>query len=380
MRIACIATSRVPSRTANSIQVMKVCQAFVELGHEVRLWLPGKAAGVAWPHLGEHYGVRRPFPITWLRSARLLRRYDFCLRAVLGARGWGADLYYVWPYPAAALASRLGLPTALEVHDRPQGRFGPGLVRSFLHGPGARRLLPTTEALRAWLASAYGLALESPFVVITPNGVELERFQDLPSPARARASVGFPETFTAGYTGQLYPGRGVDLLLELARRNPAVRFVLAGGEPAAVERWQARVAEAGLTNMELIGFVPNERLPLVQAACDVLLMPHERHVSDSGGGDIAEYTSPMKVFEYLGSGRAILSSDLPVLREVLNESNALLAPPEDADAWDRALRRLAGDPVLRATLAGRARKDAARYTWVERARRAVEGLEGAARS
>lgn len=52
MRIACIATSRVPSRTANSIQVMKVCQAFVELGHEVRLWLPGKAAGVAWPDLG----------------------------------------------------------------------------------------------------------------------------------------------------------------------------------------------------------------------------------------------------------------------------------------------------------------------------------------
>jgi glycosyltransferase involved in cell wall biosynthesis len=379
MRIACIATSRVPSRTANSIQVMKVCQALVELGHEVRLWLPGTAAGVAWPDLGRHYGLRKPFRITWLRSARILRRYDFCLRAVLRARGWGADLYYVWPYAAAALASRLGLPTALEIHDRPQGRFGPGLVRGFLRGSGARRLLPTTEALRAWLASAYGLTLEGRFVVVTPNGVELERYQGLPSVTQARASLSFPEIFTAGYTGHLYPGRGVDLLLGLARRNPAIRFVLAGGEPAAVERWRGRTAEAGLTNVQLLGFVPNEQLPLVQAACDVLLMPHEWHVSDSGGGDITEFTNPMKMFEYLASGRTILASDLPVLREVLNEGNALLAPPEDADAWDAALRRLAGDPGLRHRLASRARQDAARYTWLERARRAVEGLEGGCR-
>jgi glycosyltransferase involved in cell wall biosynthesis len=96
---------------------------------------------------------------------------------------------------------------------------------------------------------------------------------------------------------------------------------------------------------------------------------------DSGGGDIAEWASPMKVFEYLASGRAILASDLPVLREVLSEDNSVLAPPEDAAAWNQALRSLAVDSRRREALGVRARADAARRSWEERARRALAGLE-----
>jgi glycosyltransferase involved in cell wall biosynthesis len=96
---------------------------------------------------------------------------------------------------------------------------------------------------------------------------------------------------------------------------------------------------------------------------------------DSGGGDIAEWASPMKVFEYLACGRAILASDLPVLREVLTEDNSVLAPPEDAAAWNHALRSLAADAGRREALALRARADAGLYSWEQRARRALAGLE-----
>jgi glycosyltransferase involved in cell wall biosynthesis len=100
-------------------------------------------------------------------------------------------------------------------------------------------------------------------------------------------------------------------------------------------------------------------------------MPYQRRVAASSGCDISAYLSPMKLFEYLACGRVICSSDLPVLREVLNEHNAILLPPEDLSAWVEALRRVQRDPSLRASLARAAGQTAAAYTWEERVRRVL---------
>jgi glycosyltransferase involved in cell wall biosynthesis len=356
---------------------MKVCQSLAGLGHPVRLWLPGTDPKATWGDLASHYGLRTPFEISWIPSRRALRHYDFCIQALRAGRAWGAELFYAWPYPAAGLAAQMAQPTLLEVHDRPGGVLGPGWVRLFLRGKGARRVLITTDALRRWLEGRYGLPLKDPFALVAPNGVDREAYEGLPSPSEARARLDLPQAFTAVYTGHLYEGRGADLILSLARENPAMQFVLAGGEPGAVREWQAKATSAALVNVRILGFLPNEDLPGVQAAGDVLLLPHARRVLDSGGGDIAAWTSPMKVFEYLACGRAIVASDLPVLREILNEGNAWLVPPEDAEAWSHALRSLAEDPRRRESLAARARSDSGRYTWAERARRALTGLGAA---
>jgi glycosyltransferase involved in cell wall biosynthesis len=127
-------------------------------------------------------------------------------------------------------------------------------------------------------------------------------------------------------------------------------------------------------NLILSGFVPNSELPLYQAACDVLLMPYQPRVAASSGGDIARYLSPMKLFEYMACGRAILSSDLPVFREVLTPELARLLPPEDEEAWMAALRELQASPDLCARLGERASREARRYTWEGRARYILEGL------
>jgi glycosyltransferase involved in cell wall biosynthesis len=82
----------------------------------------------------------------------------------------------------------------------------------------------------------------------------------------------------------------------------------------------------------------------------------------------------MKAFEYMACGRAILSSDLPVIREVLNETRAVLCPPEDVEAWSEALERMIIDPQGRERLARQAQEAAQDYTWLRRARRALEGF------
>jgi glycosyltransferase involved in cell wall biosynthesis len=221
----------------------------------------------------------------------------------------------------------------------------------------------------------FGAPPEGELTVIAPDGVDLERYAGLPEPMQARrllferlpATKLDPDRFTAGYTGHLYAGRGSELLLALAKALPEMSFIVAGGEPQDVARLQAQAA--GLDNLLLAGFVPNAELPMYQAACDVLLAPYSGRVAASSGGNIARYLSPMKLFEYLACGRAILSSDLPVLREVLNTGNAVLLPPENVDAWVQALRRLYADEAARLRLANQARRDAAGYTWERRAAR-----------
>ena len=374
MRIACIATSKVPSRTANSIQVMKVCQALAELGHELTLWLPDHGVETRWGTLREQYGIDRTFPIRRVRAFPGLGRYDFCLRAVLQARSWSARLLYVWPIQAAAIAGWFRLPSALEIHDRPRGRLGPRLLGAYLMGRTPHRILPISHALQSWLSAEYATPLEPPLSMIAPDGIDLERYENLPDAREARRRLGLPDRETAIYTGHLYPGRGVDLILDLARRNSSMSFVIAGGEPEAIEQWRAKASSSSLHHVHFLGFIPNADLPMVQAAGDVLLMPYARAIAVSGGGDTSAYASPMKMFEYLAAGRVILSSDLPVLREVLSEENAVLLPPEDPEAWHAALEELRRNPDWAARLAARARADAQHFTWVERARRSLDGI------
>ena len=383
MKIVCIATSQIPSSAANSIQVMKACQALAQLGHPVHLLVPGKE-GVSWEKLAMHYGLETRFDIQWLPSTPRLRRYDFSLRAVLRARSLKSDLAYIWPLQAAVFALLWRMPVLLELHGPPEGRFGPALFRLFLklrpvlrNGVlGNKRCLPITGALADYLERVYRYRFSPGEVVISPNGVDLERYRGLPEPREARRQLGLPEKLTAGYTGHLYAGRGMGLLLELARSFPLVQFVWVGGRPEDVAEWKRRLSGEDISNVSLLGFIENSQLPLYQAAADILLMPYERVITGSGGGNSAEYCSPMKMFEYMACGRAILSSDLPVIREVLNESNSILCPPEDAPAWVKAFSELASDPQKIAALGTVARKEAEQFTWKGRAQRALEGFLG----
>ncbi len=372
MKITCISASEVPSSKANSIQVMKACQALAQTGHQVELLVPAGGERPSQAGLASFYGLAMPFPVVWLAANPRLRRYDFSWQAVQRARRTGADAVYVWP-PQAALFALLGrLPVLLEMHGEPEGSFGPLLFRLFLRLPGRKRWLPITQALVDLLAGRYPVG-RAPYRV-SPNGVDLERFTGLPGPSQARQALGLPEGPTVGYTGHLYAGRGITLLVELARRFPQVHFLWVGGHPSDVERWRGQLASQAIANVTLTGFVENSRLPLYQAAADVLLMPYERVIVGSSGGNSAAYCSPMKMFEYMACGRAIISSDLPVIGEVLNTRNAVLCPPEEAEAWVRALGGLLADAPRRAALARQALLDAQAYTWVERARKALEGF------
>jgi len=360
---------------------MKVCQSLAQTGNEVCLWLPGRQAA-SWPALAEQYGLETPFEMRWLPSHSRLRRYDFAWGALRQARAWGAQAVYTWVFQAGLMALWQGLPLLLELHDRPSGRVGPWLFRQIANYPGKKALLFITRALQQALENELHIQLRPGEAVVAPDGVDLERYTALPEPAEARRLLGLPQGLTAGYTGHLYLGRGADLLVRLAAAFPGVRFLWVGGRPADVEYWRARTAELGLGNVLLTGFVPNQRIPLYQAAAEILLMPYEAVITGSSGGNTVDICSPMKMFEYMAAGRAILSSDLPVLHEVLTPASAVFCPPppEGEEEWKAAFGGLIADAGLRQRLSQQACEDAARYDWVSRARYSLEGFDGLAKT
>jgi glycosyltransferase involved in cell wall biosynthesis len=229
--------------------------------------------------------------------------------------------------------------------------------------------------LRKALERSTSLQFENDALLVAPNGVELEKYDGLPNPDEARHQLNLPEGSTVGFTGHIYPGRGADLLFELAKQMPQVNFLWVGGTPDLVDFWRAKLTDAKMTNVTMTGFVKHEIIPLYQAASDILLMPYSRSISASSGQDIAEVINPMKMFEYMASGRAIISADLPSIREVLNEGNAMLCEPGEIGNWRLEIEALLGDEPRRLVLSAQARKDVEQLTWVKREERVIKVIQ-----
>jgi glycosyltransferase involved in cell wall biosynthesis len=223
-----------------------------------------------------------------------------------------------------------------------------------------------TRALASELASRYG-ARERVFTV--PDGAWLESSPPPVPLADDRAR------FIVGYAGHLYPWKGVDVLIRALARVEGVHGIIVGGHPAEGDR--ARVESLarslGLTpRVSFVGQVPPREVSRHLAGTSVLVLPNTATAISE------RYTSPLKLFEYLTMGRAIVASDLPAIREILNHGEtALLVPAGDHVALASAIERLRGDAALRARLSAAARALAPEYTWDKRAERLEAALEAA---
>src|SRR6266496_787902 len=142
VNIIAIAGSTIPSDTANSLQVMKACQALVQVGHEVTLLVPGTRNTAV--DLKTHYGLQADFPIEWLSSSS---RRMFTWNSIRRARALKADMVYTW-FPQSAVFGLLRrMPVIFEIHIQPTGTFGPLWHHAFASLPGRKRLVSITRAL-----------------------------------------------------------------------------------------------------------------------------------------------------------------------------------------------------------------------------------------
>jgi glycosyltransferase involved in cell wall biosynthesis len=363
MNIVYVSLSYVPSRRASSVHVMKMCAALARAGHDVRL-IAKRSADPADAALDAHayYGTSG-FAIDQLARPRRKGGGLVFAAATLGAllaRRRRTDLVYSRDPIGAITALELRMPTIAELHAVPSSGWLRALIRRIAGHRALRGLVVISEALRRDLI-AERLVPPAAQIVVAHDAADPPGPVAIDRPRAPRPRI--------GYVGNLYPGRGVELIIEVAARLPACDFELIGGSEADLATWRARSLPP---NVILAGFVRPAALAERYRALDIVVMPYARSGVGvaSGASDTSRWCSPMKMFEYMAAGVPIVSSDLPVLGEVLrHDHNALIAPAGDAAAWQHAIERLVGDPALARRLAQQAHADLVRHhTWDTRVR------------
>jgi len=362
---------------------MKMCQAFKQEAYNISLVALSpreKDAVLDDNALWQHYGIAEPFDIQVFRRLRIFKLYDYNFRSLFFAKKSNCELAYARSLGAAAYAADSGIPTIFECHSpildawRPKKEF-----HRLLRAPGFRRLVVITEALKKHFLEEHADYLTEKGIRVVPDAVDLERFLDLPEVTVARKECKLADLFTVGYAGHLYPGRGIEVIFALAQRLPHIQFLVVGGLQSDVAERCAEAKDKGLLNIVFTGFVQNKILPKYLAACNVLLMPYQKTILTHGHSanvkiNTAQWASPMKMFEYMAMRRLIISSDLPVLREVLNETNSVLCEAEDIDQWIESVKKAQADQAWATRLSEKAFEDVQQYTWRKRVHRVLEGI------
>lgn len=359
MKITYIANIRMPTEKAHGIQIMKTCEALAELGHNIELIVPDRKTDITEDPFS-YYGVKTRFMIRRLavwdtihygKIGFLVESFLFVHAVRRHLRGSSADVFY--------------------------GRDE--LILACLHGPyaweshtGAWNLAAQHVARRAKCIVAISRGLKEFYVekgispdkiIVAHDGIDLKQFENPQSKAEARVCLGIPlDTKVAMYIGRLDGWKGIDTLLAASTFLPHdTMLVIVGGEPMQIAEMSRRYP-----NVRFLGFRPYRELADTMAAADALVLPN------TGKDEISvKFTSPLKLFAYMTSGVPMVASDLPSIREVLDEHSAFLVTPDDAPALASGIQQALEGGSERAAYALARVAD---YSWKHRAERIVAAL------
>lgn len=374
---------RIRSKDGQFVHLEELVGALRAMGHEVRIVGPqavdeeafGADAGlVAW------LKKRLPQPVYELAEWA----YDFVAhrRLARAIQDFRPDVLYerynLFLTAGVRAKRRFGLPMLLEVNaplyderKRFDGIALDGLARSteLRAWRGADEVLPVTAALASMIVEATGPGRS---YTVIPNGINVEHFAGPFDAAAVRAEWKIaPDQLVLGFTGFVREWHGLDRVVDMIAKDPpsSTRVLMVVGDGPARPALEAQAARLGIASRVVFtGVVPRDQIPRYVSAFDIALQPA-----------VVSYASPLKLFEYLALGRAIVAPATPNIREVLDDGvNALLFDPADPDAMTTAIDRLSADAALRDRLAGEAKATIARrgLTWRANAERVTQLFAG----
>jgi glycosyltransferase involved in cell wall biosynthesis len=368
-----------PTRQANGIQTVRMCEAFAGLGLRVSLYyLPQPRIP---EDITKYYDIKMPIDLKrfpravlplrkhfklngkWSSIPSFIHAFLWCGLAVQLASRENARFYFVREPMLAWWLGLRNLPTVLEIHhDYSVGGIDNPFIRVACRRPSIKSVVAVTEHMRNDLVSFFGVPHEKTLAL--PNGVDLERFSNGCTREAARQQLGLaPEAQVIVYTGQLFGEKGVDVLVRAGALLKNVPIVIVGGDAADKDRLLRLKQEVGASNVTLLDYVPPTKIAVYLKAANVLVLPHSARVTKS-----AKYTCPLKLFEYMAAGAPIVASDLPSIREVVRHGeNAWLVKPDDPYALAQGLHSMLDHHDLAQRLAHQAARDVRNYTWERRA-------------
>jgi len=401
MKIAVVSSGHIPSQWAHSINTVKSANAFYKLGHNVeiltveRFFERRESRKIS--NIYKFYGISDAIKISYFRDNLFFyfeeinpiiyyfleglkkitkggirqisdpekRISEYCKRN-------GTDICYCRAYRTAYYNIKNGVLTILESHT-PNIKH-PDLQRVIkLSGSEYfKGLVTISEILKQNFVEA-GVPEEK--VLVLDDGVDVESFQNLPSKEKIREMFELPkDEKIVVYCGSLFPDKGIEHILLVAKNLPDIIFLLVGGREQQIRMWREYTKSHEIRNVPFTGFVENSKVPFYLKAADALIMPYKTD-QEIKIMDI-NTTSPLKLFEYMAAKKPIISSDIPAIsRTITHGVDGLLAEPNNIKELTQFVEMVLEDEQLAEKLAKSAYRKVQDYDWKKRCEKILQHVE-----
>lgn len=374
MAIFYIANARFPTERAHGTQIVKMCEALADEGLEVSLICPNKRPAIN-QSIFDYYQVKNNFKASrlwatdFLGKTLLLGQFFYWLDfwSFFGSLFFlksekGADIFYARdPLLLLPFLNR-GNTLCVEVHDLPEkGKlFYAALKR-------ANYIIALNSLVKKALIER---GFDESIILVADDAVDIKEFKVDLSVQEARQKLGLPiDKKIVMYIGHLYPWKGVSVLAESVKFLTDKHLVVfVGGLDRELSDFVDKYGQE--EKIKIIPFQSREKIPFFLQTADVVVLPNTAKEIIS-----SQYTSPLKLFEYMASGKPIVASDLPSLRQILNEDNSVLVTPDDPQALAQGVLSLLSSEQKRQSIIEAADSLVCDYTWGNRARKIINFIK-----
>ena len=343
-KIIYIANIRLPTEKAHGIQIMKTCEALASQGLDVELVVPKRKTPIQIDPF-EYYQVKNNFKITRLWCLDTVRfgwigywieSLTFAKRAILYSLLKKGTFFTRDEIPAFLL-KLMGKNVVWEAHMGQKNIFVRFLIMFKVY------VIVISNSLKDLYLK---LGVLPDRITVIPDGVDIVQFDITMSKEDARKNLGIGSNKKLViYTGSLHSWKGGGTLEEASKLlSDDIEVKIISGKPHA-------------------------EIPIYLKAADLLVLPNSASENAS-----RIYTSPMKLFEYMASGRPIVASDVPALREVLDESSAFFFKPDDEKSLANTIQEVLSKYSQALEVANKAKLDVQNYSWDKRAEKILKFL------
>ncbi len=316
MKICYLANTAIPSSNASAIQIVKMCESFSKLNNNVLLI----TTNVSDKKIFDFYNVRSKFQITKLKKFKKfplgIKYYLFSILSILVSLKFKPDIYITRNFFTSFLLTILGKKNILELHHgiEMESRTVRLILKiiNFFNFKNLIMLLAITNNVKNYYKKKFGIKEQKFFVSPSGSSIQVNHKKKVSKDIKK---------LKIGYFGSLYKSRGINLILKLSQVDKDNDYFIFGN----LKQFNNIKIKFYNQNLFINDYLPYKDVSKNILEMDLLLMPYEEKIVSAGNvGNIAKFTSPLKLFDYLACGKIIMSSQIKVLEETLKEKKNVI--------------------------------------------------------
>ena len=368
MKIAYISNSSAPSHLPSSLQIVKTCEYLTKLKNEVHLILPNTSKFK--DTFQNFYNIKYNFKITKIKNYKKfpvgLNYYTYSIRSFLKVC-FSNDLIISRNFFVIFLCSLINKKCVIELHHdiKTESRIVNFIYKRInIFNKKCLKIIAITQGVKKFYTKKFNLKKNR--IIILPSGTSLN--------LKYKNSLNIKK-LKIGYFGSINYSKGINIIQKIAKMDQPNDYFIFGGTNDQISELRLKNISK---NLKLNSFQSYKRLPKLLLSMDVLLMPYLKNVTAAGNvSDISNFTSPLKLFDYMEAGKIIISSEILVLKEILkHKKNCIFVKNyNSAVSWLNEIKKIKNNIMMRNIIAKNSKKLSSNFNHENRVKFYLQGFK-----